>query len=106
MLLNAQFDLLDSLQSLIPAALQFVGYQTVLRVRSIVLFLGTLCGIARRFQVSSLHVQDVVLLACFFFACQYRRFHCRRLHHAQHLFGDDFVDAHPAECNTTRLPTV
>jgi hypothetical protein len=42
MLLDSQFDLLHSLQSLIPAALQFVGYQTVLRIRGIVLLLGTL----------------------------------------------------------------
>src|SRR5258706_588209 len=106
MLLDPQFDLLHSLQSLIPAALQFVGYQTVLRIRGIVLLLGTLRGIPRRFQVSSPGVQDVVLLTGFFFACQYRRFHSCRLHHAQHLFGDDFVYAHSAECNTTRLPTV
>src|SRR5438309_8448 len=106
MLLDSQFDLLHSLQSLIPAALQFVGDQTVLRIRGIVLLLGTLRRIARRLQVSSPRVQNVVLLASFFFACQYRRFHCRRLHHAQHLFGDAFVCAHPAECNTTRLPIV
>src|SRR5207302_1051417 len=81
MLLDSQFDLLHSLQSLIPAALQFVGYQTVLRIRGIVLLLGTLRRIARRF-------------------------HSCGLHHAQHLFGDDFVYRHSTECDTTRLPTV
>src|SRR5205807_3406337 len=106
MLLDSQFDLLHSLQSLIPAALQFVGYQTVLRIRGIVLLLGTLRRIARRFQVSSPGVQDVVLLTSFFFACQDRRFHSCGLHHAQHLFGDDFVYRHSTECDTTRLPTV
>src|ERR1039458_5865706 len=104
--LDSQFDLLDSLQSSIPASLQFVGYQTVLRIRSIVLLLGTLRRIVRRFQVSSPGVQDVVLLTGFFFARQCRRFHCCRLHHAQHLFGDSFVYRHSAECNTTRLSTV
>jgi hypothetical protein len=106
MLLDSQFDLLHSLQSLIPAALQFVGHQTVLRIRGIVLPLGTLRRVARRFQISSPRIQDLVLLTGFFFARQYRRFHCRRSHHAQHLFGDGFVYAHSAECNTTRLPTV
>jgi hypothetical protein len=66
-LLDAQFNLLDSLQGLIPAAFQFVGDQAVLRVRGIVLLLGTLCRIARGFQVSSPGVQDIVLLAGFFF---------------------------------------
>ena len=58
-----EFDLLDPLQGLIPATLQFVGYQTVLRIRGIVLLLGTLRRIAGRFQLSSPGVQDVVLLA-------------------------------------------
>ena len=50
-LLDSLFDLLNSLQGLIPAALQFVGYQTVLRIRRIILLLGTLRRIARHFQV-------------------------------------------------------
>src|SRR4029077_9446901 len=76
------------------------------RIRGIVLPLGTLRRIACRFQVSSPCVQDVVLLTDFFFARQYRCFHCRRLCHAQHLFSDGFVYADPAECNETWLPTV
>src|SRR5437879_13190950 len=87
MRLDSQFDLLHSLQSLIPAALQFVGYQTVLRIRGIVLLLGTLRRIARRFQVSSPGVQDVVLLTGFFFASQDRAFPSWGLTYDQHILS-------------------
>jgi len=87
MLLDLPFDLLHPLQSLIPASLQLIGYQPVFRIRRIVLLVGSLRRIARRFQVSPQGFQDFVLLARFFFAGQYRRLHRRRLHDAQHPLG-------------------
>ena len=56
------FDLVDTLQGLIPAPLQFVRHQAILRIGRIVLLLRPLRRIARRLQVARPRLQDVVLL--------------------------------------------
>ena len=53
MLLDTQFDFANALQGLVSAALQFVGHKTIFRIRRIVLLLGPLRRITRRFQLSS-----------------------------------------------------
>ncbi len=51
-LIETRLDLVDTLQGLIPAPLQFVGHQPILGIRRVVLLLRPLRRIARRFQVS------------------------------------------------------
>ena len=60
--IDAGFDLADALQRLIPAPLQFVGHQSVVRVRRIVLLLRAARGVLRGFQFARPRVQDLILL--------------------------------------------
>jgi hypothetical protein len=82
-LIDAPFDLVDALQGLIPAPLQFVGHQPIFGIRRIVLLLRPLRRVARRFQVALPRVQHFVPLTRSSFA----RDHCGvdggGLHNAQ-----------------------
>src|SRR5215831_10322144 len=105
-LIDPRLQFPDSLQGYIPTSLQFIGDQTILGIGAVVLFLRSLCGITRRFQISPQCLQNLVSFADFFFSGHYRRLHCGWLYDAKQLLADRFIDRCSSKRDASRLPIV
>jgi hypothetical protein len=72
----------------------------------VVLFLRSLCAIARRLQISPQCLHNLVSFADLFFAGHYRRLHCDWLNDAKQLLADSFIDRCSSKADASRLPVV
>src|SRR2546427_6888004 len=105
-LIDPRLQFSASLQSHIPASLQFIGDQAILWIGVVVLFLRSLRSITRGFQISPQCLHNLVSFADFFFSGHYRRLHCDWLNDAEQLLADSCIDRCSTKRDASRLTII
>jgi hypothetical protein len=91
-LVDAVFDLVDTLQRLIPASFQFIRHEAIVRISRVVLFVRSASRVSRGFQLARPRVQDLVLLMGRRVTRHDRGLDRSGLHHPEQFLGDGVVD--------------
>ena len=105
-LVDAVFDLVDTLQRLIPASFQFVRHEAIVRIGRIVLFLRSASRVPRGFQLPRPRVQDLILLMGRRVTRDDRGLDGGGLHDAEDFLGHRVVDHHSSERDAARFPVI
>src|ERR1700676_3949520 len=103
---DLRLDLGDTGERLVPTRLQFTGDQTVGRIGGIVLAEGAIRRIARRFEIASERLANLIALLAYFRFCSNSRRDHSRLDDLENGRLDRVIDPQAAERDAARLTIV
>jgi hypothetical protein len=99
--IDALLDLADTLQRRIPASLQFVRDEAILRIGGVVLFVRSASRVPRRFQLPRPRLQDLILLVGRRLTGDDRGVDGSRLHDTEDFLADRVVYHESSERDAT-----